>query len=159
MAWVQKPHVTRMRSVEESIWKSQHLLLPKFSIMMWRNADKTFSKCGFSALSLRHENHFSPELESWKYEFGVVNSLRCQNCERVQEMLTKPSQRKVSVLCAFGTETTFVWNQKFARMKMERSTCCCENFGQWCEEMLTKPSQSMVSVLYAFGTESTFGRN
>ena len=31
-----------------------------------RNADKTFSKRGFSSLCLRHSNHVWPELESWK---------------------------------------------------------------------------------------------
>ena len=81
-------------------------------------------------------------------------------------MLTKPSQSVLSVLSAFGTETTFGWNQKFGRMNYLLlrenemvNICCCENFGQGCEEMLTKPSQSEVLVLYAFGTKTMCGRN
>ena len=48
----------------------------------------------------------------------IIGAKILQRCE---EMLTKPSQSEDSVLCAFGTETTFGWNQKFGRMKMERS--------------------------------------
>ena len=89
----------------------------------WTSAVKTFSKRGFSALCFRHRNHVWPELETWKNEFGMVNICSCQKFgHRCEEMLTKPSQSEDSVLSAFGTETTFVWNQKFGRMKMERST-------------------------------------
>ena len=91
--------------------------------MMWRNADKTFSKRGFSALCLRHRNHLWPELEPWKNEIGMVNICCCQNFGQwCEEILTKPSQIEDSVLYAFGTETTFGRIQKLGRMKMEGST-------------------------------------
>ena len=51
------------------------------------------------------------KLETHKNEFGRVNIYCCQNFEqRCEETLSKPSQIVVSVLYAFGTETTSGWN-------------------------------------------------
>ena len=120
MPSAQKPLLAGIRNLEEWIWNGEYLFLPKFWTSMWRNPDKTFSKRRFSALSLQHRNHFSPELISWKYEFGVVNSYCCQNFEeRFEEKLTKPSQSVLRVLCAFGTETTFRWNFKVSKDELE----------------------------------------
>ena len=114
----QKPRVAAIRSLEEWNWEGQHLLLPKFWTMMWRNADKTISKRGFSALCLRHRNHLWPELEAWKNEIEKVNIYCCQNFgQRCEEMLTKAPQSVVSVLYTFGTETTCGGNSKLGRMK------------------------------------------
>ena len=73
MPSVQKPLLAGIRSSEEWNWNGQHLLFPNFWTMMRRNADKTFTKRGSSALCLRHRNHFLPEIEVWKIENGMVN--------------------------------------------------------------------------------------
>ena len=49
-------------SSEEWKWNDEHLFLPNFWIMIWRNADKTVSKCASSALCLWYRNDFSQEL-------------------------------------------------------------------------------------------------
>ena len=43
-------------------------------------------------------------------------------------MLTKPSQSEASVLYAFGAETTFGWNLKLGRLKLDWSTCIVAKF-------------------------------
>ena len=49
-----------------------------------------------------------PELDAWKNEIGMVNMYCFENfAQSCEEMLTKPSQSVVSVLYAFGKETTF----------------------------------------------------
>ena len=64
----------------------------------------------------------------WSFQFHsskllnpatIVPKLFGQRCE---EMLTKPSQSVVSVLYAFGTETTFGRIQKLERTRLEWST-------------------------------------
>ena len=79
MLSAQKPLLAGFRSLEESDWKGQHLLLPIFWTMARRNADKTLSKRGFSAPCFRHRNHVWPELEAWKNEIGMVKIYSCQN--------------------------------------------------------------------------------
>ena len=69
---------------------------------MWRNADKIFSKCGFSALCLGHRNHFWPELDAGKNRFGRVNVYCCQNfTQRCKEILMIMLHRtwKFGILC------------------------------------------------------------
>ena len=73
MPSAQKPLLVGIRSSEEWYWKGQHAWFPKFWTTMWRNADKTFSKRGFSALCFRYRNHFWLESEVWKNENGTVN--------------------------------------------------------------------------------------
>ena len=129
MPSVQRPRVAGIRSLEEWYWKDQHLLFSKFWTMMWRNADKTFSKQGFNALCLRHRNHEWPKLKAWNNQFGRVNIYCCQNFGQwCEEMLTKPSQSEVSMLYAFGTETSFGRIQKFGRIRLEGSTSFVANF-------------------------------
>ena len=106
MLSAQKTRVAVIRSLEQSIWKGQHLLLPKFWTIIWRNADKTFSKRSFSALWLGHRNQFWPEFEAWKN--GNWNGQQTLlPGDRFEEMLTKPSQNELSVLYDLGTETSF----------------------------------------------------
>ena len=123
MPLVYKSLLARIRSFEEWNWNGQHLLLPNFWTMTRRNADITFSKRGSSALCLGYRNHFWPELGARKNGIGMVNIYYCQIFEEwFEEMLTKPSQSVLRVLCAFGTETTFRRNWKLGSMKMEWST-------------------------------------
>ena len=108
MLSAQKPLLAGFWSLEEWKWNGKQLLLRKFWTKMWRNADKTFSKRAFSALCLRYSNRVWPELEAWKNDIGRINIYCFQKFGQwCEEMLTKPSQSLVSVLYAFGTETTF----------------------------------------------------
>ena len=105
---VQKHLLAETGSSEAWKWNGQHLFLPKFWRIIWRNADKTVPKCVSSALCLRHRNLFSLELETRKHKNGLVKSYCCQNFEEwFEQMLTKPYQTVLRALCSFGTETTF----------------------------------------------------
>ena len=108
MPSAQKPLLAEIGSSEAWKWTGQHLFLPKFWRMKWRNADTTVRKCLSSALCVRHRNLFSPKFEARKHENGMVNIYSCQNFEEwFEEMLTKRFQSVLRVLCSFGTETTF----------------------------------------------------
>ena len=107
MPSAQKPRVAGVRNSEDWIWKGKHALLPKFWTTMWRSSVKTFSKRGFSIVSLRHRNHFWTDSEVCQNEFGRVNIYWLQNFgQRCEKMLAKTFQREVSVFFAIGTETT-----------------------------------------------------